>query len=75
MSNQLAPDGQVYVCGACGKRSQDRYGEKAIDLGWDESCVMNSFLCYEKSLKFGNNGRVRKAISVEEGDENEKARS
>ena len=65
MSNQLAPDGQVYVCGACGKRSQDRYGDKAIDHGWDESCVMNSFLVYEDSLEFDDNGRVIKAKAAE----------
>lgn len=28
--NQRAPDGQVWVCTACGKRSRDLYGDEAI---------------------------------------------
>lgn len=42
---QKAPEGTVWVCGACGKTSPDW-----IDgpRGWDESCAMNSVLCYTK---------------------------
>ena len=47
MANEIAPEGQVYVCGACGKRSRDRYGSARIDYGWDESCMLNSVLCYD----------------------------
>lgn len=49
-----APAGQVWVCGACGKRARTRYGfdadnnPTAIDRGWDESCMMNAVLCYEQ---------------------------
>lgn len=46
--NHTAPAGQVWVCGACGKRSRDLYGEVDAMYGWDESCVMNAVLCYEK---------------------------
>lgn len=47
MANKTAPDGQIYVCTACGKRSKDQYGEKMIDRGWDCSCMLNCVLCYE----------------------------
>ena len=45
-----APDGQVYVCGACGKTSPTRYGFDAsnktvADRGWDSSCAMHAVLC------------------------------
>lgn len=43
-SNMLAPDGYVYQCMACGKRARDRYGNKPIDYGFDESCMLNSML-------------------------------
>ena len=46
--NQVAPEGQVFVCAACGKQSQDRYGFKRISQGWDESCMLHAVLCYEK---------------------------
>ncbi len=45
--NTDAPEGQVYVCSACGKRSRDRYGEKAIDRGWDVSCALSAVLVQE----------------------------
>ena len=48
--NEVAPEGQVWVCTACGKRSQDRYGNQRINRGWDESCMLNSVLCYEDKL-------------------------
>ena len=53
MSNEIAPEGQIYVCAACGKRSKDKYGEKPIDSGWDVSCMMNSVLCYEEKNENG----------------------
>lgn len=36
-----APDGQVYLCGACG-----RFGKELNYVG-DESCVANAILCFE----------------------------
>ena len=47
-----APEGQVWICGACGKKSRTMYGfdaenkSTAIDRGWDESCMLNAVLCY-----------------------------
>lgn len=60
MSNERAPDGQVYVCGACGKTSRWKWGivgntnreptvHDASD-GWDESCSMHSVLVTEASI-------------------------
>lgn len=57
MANEVAPKGKVYVCGACGKRSRDRYGFQKIDSRWDESCMMNCFLADESDL-ITENGRV-----------------
>lgn len=47
----LAPEGTVWVCGACGKRSLSRYGFDAennatsISPGWDVSCSTWAVLC------------------------------
>ena len=45
---QKAKAGLVWVCAACGKRSQDRMGDHAIDHGWDESCYMHAVLCHQE---------------------------
>lgn len=44
-SNVVATENQVWVCGACGKLSKDKYGNQAISYGWDESCYMHAVLC------------------------------
>jgi hypothetical protein len=48
--NMIAPEGQVFVCGACGKRSRDLFGEQRINRGWDESCMLNALVCLESHL-------------------------
>lgn len=53
----------VFVCCACGKRSHDRYGDRAIDRGWDESCVLNSVEAYEDALVLAA-GRV---VEIKDG--------
>jgi hypothetical protein len=50
MGNEVAPEGKVWVCMACGKRSPDKYGLQAISYGWDESCMMNARLVEEDRL-------------------------
>ena len=50
MPNVKAGEGQVFVCGACGKRSRDKYGNDPINRGWDVSCVVNSVLCLESHV-------------------------
>lgn len=42
--DNIAPKGMIWVCGACGKRTKDRYG---TDGGWDESCMLNAVLVPE----------------------------
>lgn len=37
------PDGMIWQCAACGKRSEDRYGMVGWhSYGWDESCMLNA---------------------------------
>lgn len=55
-----APEGQVYVCGACGKVFKDPYKVGV-------SCMLNRVLCYEDSLEYENE-IVMKAKAVEEED-------
>lgn len=43
--NATAPEGYIYVCSACGKTSEDKYGDKAHSYGWDEFCMMHAVLC------------------------------
>lgn len=64
MSNVIAPAGQIYVCGACGKRSHDLYGKQPIDRGWDMSCTLNALLVLEDKLVLSDSGYV---LKVEEG--------
>ena len=58
MSNNTAPPGQVWVCGACGKRSRDHFGNQALTPGWDESCMLNAVLCREDALTLNDYGVV-----------------
>lgn len=47
--DRYAPDGQVWVCAACGKTSpRDRFGDRHSSQGWDVSCTLTSVLCYEE---------------------------
>ena len=48
MAARFAPDGAIWVCGACGKTHKDQYGiEGAGSPGWDESCMLHAILCHE----------------------------
>ena len=44
-SPEDAPDGQIYVCAACGKTSKSIYGDPGS--GFDVSCFLNRVLCHE----------------------------
>jgi hypothetical protein len=58
--NKRAPEGEVYVCGACGNVSHWRYGfaddgtsrggRNDASPGWDESCSMNCGLVPEGAI-------------------------
>lgn len=67
--NQTAPEGQVFVCGACGKRSRDRYGNNPIDRGWDESCMLHAVLCYDQPILKVENGVAKWEAVPEEPKE------
>jgi hypothetical protein len=54
----------VWVCGACGKRSNDRNGDGPIDRGWDVSCMLKAIERDPDSLKFGDDGRVIAATAL-----------
>lgn len=41
VADNIAPEGKIWVCQACGKTAVDRYGS---ERGWDESCMLNSSL-------------------------------
>jgi hypothetical protein len=49
-----APEGQVYLCMACGKRSKTEEGENYgtdTERGWDVSCMMNCVLLSEAAAE------------------------
>ena len=58
LSKYEAPEGQVWVCLACGKRAKNRVSG-GIDRGWDAACFLNSRSFEEDSLIL-ENGRVVK---------------
>lgn len=47
----VAPEGNIFVCGACGKTSKSIYGDDPTGWGWDESCMLNAVLCEADSLE------------------------
>lgn len=59
MTNEVAPEGCRWVCGACGKTSKDLYGEQAYSRGWDESCMLNAVLLAEENLVLSGSIVVR----------------
>lgn len=50
MPNEVAPEGSIFVCMQCGKRSRDRYGDRTSSPGWDESCATHAILLPESRL-------------------------
>jgi hypothetical protein len=56
--NETAPEGQVFVCGACGKSAKRR-----VDVG-DESCWLHSVLCYEDGIIRNERGLIVSAKAV-----------
>ena len=62
--NYEAPEGAVWVCGACFKRAKHKI-EGGIDHGWDTSCFTWAVLCDETSLIY-KNGRVVSATAIKD---------
>jgi len=54
---KAAPEGYVYVCHACGKRSPTRAPSRGSQRWWDESCMLNCSLEREADLVL-RDGRV-----------------
>ena len=49
-----APEGQVWFCMACGKKSPRKEpGHPDEDKGWDISCMANAALVYKRRTKGG----------------------
>ena len=48
--NKFAGPGEIWVCAACGKHSEDKYGTKDASHGWDVACTLNAVLCYKDKL-------------------------
>lgn len=57
-----APDGQVYLCMACGKKSKTREGENYgtdTEWGWDISCAVNCVLVSDSvAVAMSEDGRL-----------------
>lgn len=47
MRERIAPDGQIWVCGACGRTGKDRYS-----MG-DTSCITWAVLCFDNGSSNG----------------------
>lgn len=56
---RLAGDGEIYVCGACGRTFKDPY---SVDV----SCMLNRVLCYEDSLEYDEHHKLINAKAIEE---------
>lgn len=61
---EKAPEGQIFVCGACGKSRKNLYPQGFED-SWDESCMLNAILCYEESIVRDPCGRITSCNAVE----------
>jgi hypothetical protein len=64
-NERMAPADGIWLCGACGKTAEDRYGiEGRRTTGWDESCMLNAILCKRGHITPGD--RVTHADPYEE---------
>ena len=59
----IAPEGTICVCSACGKTSKDKTG--IGKNGWDGSCFLRAILCKEGTLEYDKDGYVTKAGAAE----------
>jgi hypothetical protein len=40
--NEVAGEGEIFVCVCCGRLSKDRWGKQKIHHGWDTSCMTHA---------------------------------
>lgn len=59
MANIQAPEGKIWVCTACGKTSDNLYGngENVMPM-WDVSCTLHAVLADKDKVTRGSDGRV-----------------
>ena len=58
---------KIWVCVACGKTSEDKYGTVNTSYGWDISCCLNAQEFDKDDLVYSKGKRV---IQVKEENEN-----
>ena len=59
MADKIAEEGNLWVCLACGKTSESKYGISGKhSYGWDVSCMMNAEEVSKDKLVFNNSNRV-----------------
>lgn len=68
----IAPEGHIWVCLACGKTSKTKYGftsddKSCCDLGWDASCVLNSQMLPVDRLVFEGKRVVKVSVEADPG--------
>jgi|KBSMisStaDraftv2_1062788.scaffolds.fasta_scaffold27979_8 hypothetical protein len=52
---RMAPADGIWVCAACGKTAEDRYGIEGVHSpGWDESCMLKAVLCKRHGIVPGS---------------------
>lgn len=56
----IAPEGKIFVCGACGKTSKELHGGPTAMPFWDESCALNAVLANEADCVKRPDGHVSK---------------
>jgi hypothetical protein len=49
---------------ACGKLSNDLYGNDPVDRGWDDSCVLNAVVVKPEELVEPYRSKAEQAISA-----------
>lgn len=72
--DQIAPEGFIYVCHACGKTSKDRYGYNKkypgeTSYGWDASCYMYSKMYKKSQLEYDEFKKVSKINEEKDADD------
>ena len=65
LDKNLAPEGWLWVCLACGKTSYDLYGRRALNYGWDESCALNAKVFEKSQLIYGDDGLVKEIRGID----------
>ena len=52
----IAPEGQIWVCTACGKTAPIRSGGEGATWAWDASCFLNAILVDKSKIVYDDSG-------------------